>query len=359
MMQNEYFELIRKKIGNYNLIEEQKQRRAIVLEGYPYWMTIDPANSCNLECPLCPTGQRRGSRAVSSIKMDLADRIIDELGEYLIHIDFCNWGEPLLNENIYRMIAKAKKYEIHTKLDTNFNIFDEEKAEALVNSGLDKIILSIDGASQETYSIYRKNGDFNRVIRNVKILVEKRKDLKKTCPRIEWQFLVFKHNEHEIDKAKKIARELCVDEINFTPPYAGSLDWLTTLEPFRSKYYKVEDGRVEFKESARHTLCNWLWDAVTINSDGSLSPCCSVEDSEDDFFKSYPAGASFKTIWNSEKYREARKYVLSDAIPPEKAGNICLRCDHAGLSNHMDIEFMVMEMEEMVEKKGSGEDELS
>jgi MoaA/NifB/PqqE/SkfB family radical SAM enzyme len=246
------------------------------------------------------------------------------------------------------MIAYAKKFNIHTKLDTNFNVFDGKKAEELINSGLDKIILSIDGAKQDSYQKYRKGGNFNKVLENVKTLVNTRKTLRKNNPVIEWQFLVFKHNEHEMEEAKKIAAELGVDEINFTPPYAGSLEWLTTLESFRSKYYEVTDNKVEFKKAKTDKLCNWLWDGLAVNSDGSVSPCCSVEDAKDDFFTEFSA-EDFSSLWTSDKFVEARKHALNSKENPVKdSPNICLRCDHAGLSNHVDIEYLVRKLESQV-----------
>ncbi|MFC2061733.1 radical SAM/SPASM domain-containing protein [Elusimicrobiota bacterium] len=338
--------IIRKKIDNYYLIERQKKNRDIILDGFPYWLTMDPTNFCNLKCPLCPTGQERNCRPKKKLDEEAFKNIIDILGPYLIHMDFCNWGEPLLNEKIYDMVKYAKKYNIHIKLDTNINILSEINAQQLIESGLDKIILSVDGASQESYQKYRRGGDFNKVLNNIKLLVENKKKAGKDSPVITWQFLVFKHNEHEIEKAKKIAYVLGVDEITFTPPYAGSLEWLTDLEPYRSEHYVVNGDKVEFKKTESDRLCNWLWDGITINSDDSISACCSVEEAKDDFWEAFPE-KDFSEIWNSEKFVEARKHVVNDKdIVIENSDNICLRCDHIGLSNHRDIEALVKELEE-------------
>ncbi|MBN2407446.1 MAG: radical SAM protein [Elusimicrobia bacterium] len=340
--------ILKKKIDNYYLIEKQKEARAVVLDGYPCWLTVDPANYCNLQCPLCPTGQGRGSRPKKALPFAVFKRVMDELGPYLIHADFCNWGEPLLNEDLCGMIEYAKRFRIHTKLDTNMNVFDEKKAEEIISSGLDKIILSIDGATQESYQKYRVKGDLEKVIRNIKILVERRKRMNRANPRIEWQFLVFRHNEVEMQDARKMAADLGVDEINFTPPYTGSIEWLTTLEPFRSKYYEINGEKVEFRKPGEKTVCNWLWDGITVNSSGSVSPCCSVEDAKDDFCGNISEDA-FDKIWNGKMYAEARKHVANHAEKPEKESrNVCLRCDHVGWSNHMDIEFILRKMEKEV-----------
>ena len=277
---------------------------------------------------------------------EMFKKIVDEIGVFLIHIDFCNWGEPLLNEEIFHMIKYAKNFCIHAKLDTNFNICDDKRAENLINSGLDKIILSIDGASQQTYEKYRRGGDFERVLKNVQLLVKKREESNGKKPEIEWQFLVFRHNEHEIEKAKEMAHNMGVDDINFTPPYVGSIEWLASIEPFRSKYYEISGEKMEFKKSGREEICNWLWDGITINSNGSISPCCSVEDAKDDFFSTFP-DKSFDEIWNSERFIDARKHVVNDKDRRmENSDNICFRCDHIGWSNHMNVKWMVEKIEQ-------------
>ncbi len=333
---------LRLKKENYKIIEEEKKGKKVEVSGYPYWLTIDPANYCNLSCPLCPTGQKRGARKQVTLSMGKFKKVIDCLGPYLIHMDLCNWGEPLLNKKVVDMIKYAKKFFINVKLDTNINILNESSAQRLIESGLDKIILSIDGASQESYLKYRRGGDFKKAINNLQLLVNKKMELSSITPFIEWQFLVFRHNEHEISIAKKMAEDLGVDEINFTPPYAGSLKWLATIEPFRSKFYEVKGEKVSFKSCPRQEICNWLWDSVVVNSNGSVSPCCSVENSSDDFFEEFnPLSFNF----NHRKYKEARERIVLKKDPNGENKNICLRCEHWGWSNHMDAGFILSKLE--------------
>lgn len=138
---------------------------------------------------------------------------------YLISIDLFNWGEPLFNKQVYDMIRHAYKHHIITSVSTNFNYFSEKSAEALISSGLDFLILSIDGASQETYEQYRVGGDFQKVIQNIKILVDRKRKLGKKTPFICWQFLVMRHNEHEVEIAKKLSQDLRVDSITIDHAY--------------------------------------------------------------------------------------------------------------------------------------------
>jgi len=227
------------KTLNYKLIEYQKRNRASLVLGYPYWLTVDPSNICNLRCVFCPTGQRRGTRAQAILPFEKFKKLIDKLGPYLFHIDFCNWGEPFLNPELVEMVRYAKKYNIETKIDTNLN-FDitEQLAADILSSGLDAVNMSVDGASQQTYEIYRRGGSFEKAFSNMKLLVLTKKMLGLAKPRLHWQFLVFKHNEHEINKAKTMAEQIGVDSIGFTGPFC-SPEWVPSLNEYNNYIKKM------------------------------------------------------------------------------------------------------------------------
>jgi len=326
------------KLVNFILVEFQKLRRETRLLGYPYWLVIDSTNFCNLNCPFCPTGQGRNVRPKSIFPFDNFKKLIEELGSYLIHVDFCNWGEPLLNKNIFKMVKCAKQYGIDTKIDSNFNNLDGESIEKMIFSGLDKIIASVDGITPETYSKYRVGGDFDKVINNLKLLVKKKREFKKDNPYISWQFLVFRHNEHEIDEVKRIGKSLGVDEVGITKAFIGDKNWIPLNDKF-SQYRSNEiqdksEYTSQFFKPAKTSICNWPWEAMVINSRGSISPCCSVEEEKDDFGNIFKN--SFKEIWNNEKYKEARKYIGSKEIWSRDSNNICINCKHLGMIN-LDI----------------------
>lgn len=318
-----------KKKLNYKLIEWQKNRKSTWVFGYPYWLTIDPSSICNLQCVFCPTGQRRGTRTQAILTRERFAGIMKKLGPYLFHVDFCNWGEPLLNRDLADMIALAKSYGPTVKVDSNLNAaMNEQDARALIGSGLDRLTMSVDGASQATYEIYRRGGNFATVIRNMELLVKAKKTSGLPVPHLHWQFLVFRHNEHEIETARAMSREIGVDSIGFTAPFC-SPDWVSTNDEYNN--YLVKDDTVVFKQARK--ACNWLWSGITINADGSVSPCCSVEDQKDDFGKF--TGKPFFLLWNNGEYRAARRFVR-DRLPGKRT-NVCTRCDHIGASNHADV----------------------
>ncbi len=321
------------KLSNYILADVQKARKEELLFGYPYWLVIDPCNYCSLNCPFCPTGQKRNVRTKAKLSLAGFKSVIDKLGPYLIHVDLVNWGEPFLNEDVFEMIKYAKLFGADVKVDTNMNHLDEKGIERLVLSGLDKIVVSIDGLSQETYAKYRVGGNFSLAMGNLKSLIKKREQLKSAKPYITWQFLVFRHNEHEVEEAIKLGRQIGVDHVGVTKAFIGEKDWI----PRKSKYsnYDLEKMRGEltynhFKQDQKHLFCSWPWEAVAVNSDLRVSSCCSVEEEKDDFgnFSKQP----FEELWNGDKYLEARRFIRDRKKSPGSR-NVCVGCRHLGMIN--------------------------
>ena len=299
---------------------------------FPNKLTIDIGNVCNLKCPLCPTG--RGDKGASKgfMKFQEFKSIIDEMGMFLTHLELHNWGEPLLNKELVDMVQYAKRKRIPTVISTNLNILDKETAEALISTRIDKILISCDGTSQETYSIYRVGGDFSKVMSNIQLLLDAKKKLKNDYTSLRLLFHVFKHNEHEIENIKELAKNLNVDLL---------------IDPMRTDmgkeiFEKVDDAierdkawipenpehsfyNLEAKDKKRHVTCNQLWKMAMINWDGSVLPCCHI------YGEQYAFGNVFKqkffSIWNNEKYLLSRKEILGEI---EMSPTICHTCKKNG-----------------------------
>lgn len=322
------------KLSNYILIETQKARKEPLVYGYPYWLVIDPCNICNLHCPFCPTGQGRNVRTKGTLGIEEFKRIMDKLGPYAVHLDLVNWGEPFLNRHIYEMVRYAKGFGCDTKIDTNLSFLSDEDAESLVCSGLDKIVVSIDGLSPATYGTYRRGGDFDKVMENLNRLIKTRRALKRTHPYITWQFLVFRHNEHEINDVLKVGKRLGVDHVGITKAFIGDKDWM----PSDPAYSNYEASAIEDKEpTSRHfkepqdAFCSWPWEAVAINTNCSVSSCCSVEEEADDFGNFFDQ--PFEELWNGPQYQAARRYIRDKDPKVSVVRNICIGCRHLGLIN--------------------------
>src|SRR3972149_2722242 len=195
----------------YNLIMSKIQFSigSARLYYFPARITIESGNICNLSCPLCPTGQKDNSARKGLLSFSDFKRIIDEIGENLLLIRLYNWGEPLLNKELIKMVEYADENKIAVKISTNLSFpIEDAQAEALINTNLQKIYISCDGASNSTYPKYHIGGNFNRVISNMKILLKKKRQLGNNYTELIWLFHVFSHNEHEIDTAKAMAKEI-------------------------------------------------------------------------------------------------------------------------------------------------------
>ena len=273
------------KLKNLCFIYYQFWKGGTNIKGYPFEIIIDPTNICNLRCPLCVTGQHNNVRTHGMMAFEEFIRIIEDLKRWLYKVRFYSWGEPLLNEDIYRMISYANINNIGTELSTNFHQFSSQDLEKLIDSGLELLIISFDGAKDETYQKYRIGGNFYRVIDNIKILLNEKTLKSIRFPIVEIQFLVMKHNEHEIKDIKKLAKELGVDRLRIAPITLNTRDpkqvneWL----PIDEKWSRYDYQTLEDKIYRKRKRCEWLWRSVVINWDSTISPCCVFEGPHTDF----------------------------------------------------------------------------
>jgi len=187
--------------------------RKIRLNNYPVRLTIDPSNYCNLHCALCPVGKRAKGRTQCLMNFDIFKKIIDECGPYLCRVNLYNWGEPLINKDIFKMIKYARKMSIDVNISSNLNYFNDNICNNLIQSGLNKLIVSLDGASQKSIEKYQKGNSFELVINNMREIINSKRMLKSDLPFIQWRFIINKYNEHEISKAQEISKQLKIDKL--------------------------------------------------------------------------------------------------------------------------------------------------
>lgn len=240
-------------------------RNSYVL-GRPFQLTLEPGNLCNLKCPLCATTTRESSTPKGMLKGADAARILDRF-PYTVQLVLSNWGEPFLNRNIFAIIAAAKERDLSVRLETNFTLFDAGQARRLVASGLDVLVVALDGASQESYERYRVGGRIETVLANVRLLRRAQAEAGDRRTAIEWKFVVHKHNEHEVEVARARAAELGMTfrTVDIWTPERESDEW----RPAR------RDGARERTPSGAPVRCHNLWQAVTVNFNGDVFPCCS------------------------------------------------------------------------------------
>lgn len=305
------------KFLNLFLLQIQKYFNHIHLIAQPIRLTIEPTDICNLKCTHCLTGigtlgRKKGTMAFSRFK-----EIIDHLGKNAYLADIYDWGEPFLNREVHKMIRYAEDAKICTTIHSNFNItFNEEIAEDLIRSGLSYLTLSLDGADQEVYQMYRKDGDFNLAIENAKILIRKRKELNAKTPTLIWQFLVFPHNKHQLEDARIMAGDLGFDLFRFHKGFSSTVIFNYDLDK--------EDKTPRRKDINTHK-CDWLWTNATFRWDGKIASCVFQYKEKEDFADSNVS--NFKQIWNNDNFQYARSLFtkkLKDL--PLRDDVICTRC---------------------------------
>lgn len=289
--------------------------------GMPLSMEIEPTTSCNLRCPQCPSGLREFTRDTGMLDLNLYKKIIDELHPELVWLILYFQGEPFLNKSFLEFVKYAASKNLYTATSSNAHYFTDEMAKATVESGLDRLIISIDGTNQETYSKYRKGGQLNKVIEGTENLLKWKKELGIQTPHIIWQFIAFKHNEHQIPEIKKLAKEIGVDELGIKTAqiydYQTSNEFIPENEDL-SRYSKTETG-YQIKNKLLNQ-CWRMWRGSVITWDGLVVPCCFDKDATHRFGNI--SKESFKSVWSGEQYNNFRKAILKS----RKEIDICTNC---------------------------------
>ena len=278
--------------------------------GMPVAISFEPTTSCNLRCPECPSGLRSFSRPTGMLDPDFFKKIIDELHKELMYLVFYFQGEPYLNPSFLELVKYATSKNIYTATSTNAHYLDDKNARKTIESGLDRLIISIDGTTQETYQSYRVGGKLDKVIEGAKNVVKWKRELKSSTPHIIFQFLVVKPNEHQIDDIQKLANDIGVDEVAFKTAqiydYENGSDLIPSIDKY-SRYEQTKDGKYTIKNPLLNH-CWKLWHSCVITWDGRVVPCCFDKDAE------YRMGDlnqnTFKTIWQNSTYSNFRSSVL-------------------------------------------------
>jgi len=291
--------------------------------GYPVSISFEPTTSCNLRCPECPSGLRAFTRPTGMLRQDFFRDTIDQLSRDLLYLIFYFQGEPYLNPGFLEMVEYASRKGIYTATSTNAHYLNPENAKKTVQSGLDRLIISIDGTTQDVYEQYRVGGSLDRVLQGARNVVQWKRTLKSKTPFVFFQFLVVKPNEHQIEAIKKLALEVGVDEVRFKTAqiydYRTDPNRLIPVTDKYSRYKKNEEGQYEFK-NALLNHCWRLWHATVITWDGLVVPCCFDKDAVHQMGDL--KGKPFKEIWHDEKYIQFRSRILKSRAQID----ICANC---------------------------------
>lgn len=291
------------------------------IKGLPTAISIEPINICNLKCPECPTGISSLTRPKGTMSVDYFSKVLKSISKRTWFLNLYFQGEPTMHPQFAEMVQLSKKEKLITASSTNAHYIDEKMAERIVESGLDYLIISVDGLTQSTYERYRVGGDLNKVCDGITNLVDAKRRLRRSYPLLEVQFLAFKYNEYEIDKLWSWAMRIGVDIVKVKTAQIYNVKNKLHLIPENKKYsrYNINVNQVVLKGMVKNN-CWKQWSSCVITWDGNIVPCCFDKDA------SYKMGnilqKEFKTLWTDMGFNLFRNEVLNN----QDEIDICKNC---------------------------------
>lgn len=294
-----------KKRLNFLLQGMQLMMRSVHRAGVPPILQIEPANVCNLRCLTCATGAELMQRPAALMTFDMYRDVIDQVKDYVCLIVFWSWGEPFTNKDSFRMIRYAKDCGLLVHTSTNGHFFDtREQARKVIDSGLDSLIVAVDGLDQSTYEKYRKGGSLRRVIRSIKNVIAERESLGVNHPLLTLRFIVMKHNEDQVQRVEKFAEDLGVDRITFRSAVVrrSTLDYQDTLTPHSSEFQRTGCNDIPSVVAPKESLGNYChrpYANLTVFSNGDVVAC------ENDYNATEP--------WGNIAHQSLRQILSSNA----------------------------------------------
>lgn len=299
----------------------------------PISYSIEPTNHCNLKCPECPSGLGTLTRPLGILKLDDFKNWIDQIKDTGFYVQLFFQGEPFINKQLPEMIKYAQSKNIYVSISTNGHFVNQKNVNDVLEYAPDKLIYSVDGLDEVSYQKYRVGGTFKQADEGLRLLINRKKQMKKKNPYVEFQFIVMKQNEHQINDVRKYCEDVGVDKLVFKTmqisTYENAVKFLPTNPKFRR--YLVKDGKFSIKSKLKNH-CFALWRTSVITWDGKVVPCCFDKDAK------YTLGMlnnnKFIDIWKSSSYQKFRSSVLTD----RKKISMCTNCTEGLKMNILEIE---------------------
>ena len=275
------------------------------MKGMPLSIGVELTNNCNLKCPQCFCGSGRMTRKRGFMDIDLFKKVMKELKPYLFNLNLYFQGEPMLHPLFFSFADNCGN--TNSVISTNGHYLSEENSKMLVRSGLNKLIVSLDGFDQETYSKYRIHGNIEKVIEGLKNVIHA-KERHNSSLKVEIQFLVNSFNEHQIPQVRQFAKSINAS-LKLKSMQIENKEEIGTWLPSGGRFrrYEMKEGEYVLKSSLPDR-CARLWFNPVITWDGKVVPCCFDKDA--DYVMGDLYQDSFREIWEGPRYRVFRKSIL-------------------------------------------------
>lgn len=287
----------------------------------PVNISVEPTSLCNLACPECPTGNGTLTRRKGDISWSLFKKVIDQSKVYLFTCTLYFQGEPLINPRIFDMINYVHSKNVYTIISTNAQFLSQKNCEKLIISGLNRLIISLDGIDQESYAKYRRGGAYQKTIDGINTFMATRKKLKKHTPVVILQFLVFSHNQHQIPQVRKLHKKLKTDKLWIKAPQISNFSKNASLLPDIPKYnrYVLHNNQYQLKGHIKNR-CWRSWQNPVVTADGDLLPCCFDKNAQNTYGNI--THSTMQKTWTSSRASAFKQQILKN----RKAMNICRNC---------------------------------
>jgi len=307
--------------------------------GYPYLLQIEPTNTCNLSCSLCPVAENKLNRPPRHMKLEEFKSIIDDVEDYLLFIVLWSWGEPFMNPELPDMIKYARNKDIKVATSTNAHFLNNsEYATRILEADLSTLIVAIDSLNQENYQVFRKKGNLNKALSGLENIVKLKQKLNsKTL--INLRMVITKQNEKELYKMRRFAKKLGVDRFTAKTVNPGfsivSVD--KEIIPDNPRYRRYEYKKGTYERTRIDGICRDIWEISIIASNGDVTACCY--DHACELKIGNILNKPFTKIWNGPNYRNLRKkiYLDKDSVPKCKKCGINFKLSKTGWYIEPDI----------------------
>lgn len=301
-------------------LEDRTPLQEVIPLATPFVVFVDPASACNFTCPFCPTGHRdmiaETGRYQGVLKMETFTKIIDDLAEFDRPIKVLRLykdGEPFLNKRLADMIAYAKKSGRVEYIDTTTNgsLLTPERLKEVLDAGLDKINISVDGMTPEQYRKFTGfDFDFPRFVETVKWLYANKGDCE-VMIKIPGELITEAQKQEFYDTFGDYCDRIFIE--NFAPCWPEfDIEAHTGV--------KITQGIYQQAITPTDT-CPYIFYSIAVNADGLVSSCFL------DWGRKLLVGdvreQSLKSLWNSDKLNALRHQHLEGR---RKQNPVCGSC---------------------------------